>query len=108
MIAWHEKHQVPLGATLCEDERCRIVQGDCFERIRNGPAAEFDAILIDIDDGPEEVLNPDHLSFYSIEGLRDARRCLRPDGVFGLWTRGIFDLSMGFSCLVMTACTTRG
>ncbi len=86
VIAWHEKQQVPLGATLCHDQRCRIVQGDCFERLRNGQAAEFDAVLIDIDDGPEEVINSDHRSFYSIDGLRGARRCLRADGAFGLWT----------------------
>jgi spermidine synthase len=86
VIGWHERRLVPLGATLCGNNRCRIVQGDCFGRIRNGQAAEFDAVLIDIDDGPEEVLSSDHRSFYSIDGLRGARRCLRPGGVFGLWT----------------------
>ena len=86
VIAWHQRRLVPLGAELCEDERCRIVQGDCFEYIGAASPGEFDAVLIDIDDGPEEVLAPGHRSLYSLDGLRTARRCLRKDGVFGLWT----------------------
>ena len=86
VIAWHENRLVPLGSALCSDPRCRIVRGDCFERLRSGAAAEFDAVLIDIDDGPEEVINPDHKSFYSVEGLGGVRHCLREGGVFGLWT----------------------
>lgn len=86
VIRWHERGLVPLGATLCGDERCRLIQGDCFERIRNDAGQGLDAVLIDIDDGPEELLSPSHGSFYSLDGLRDARRCLRPGGVFGLWT----------------------
>lgn len=86
VIGWHQRRLVPLGAALCDDERCRIVQGDCFERVGSASAAEFDAVLIDIDDGPEEVLAPGHRSFYALDGLRGVRRCLRTGGVFGLWT----------------------
>jgi spermidine synthase len=86
VIAWHQRRLVPLAATLGGDPRCRIVQGDCFARLRKGRAGELDAVLIDIDDGPEEVLSPDHRSFYSVDGLGAARRCLRPGGVFALWT----------------------
>ncbi len=86
VIAWHERGLVPMGETLCDDARCRLVQGDCFARVRADAGKDYDALLIDIDDGPEELLSPDHELFYSVEGLRDARRCLRSGGVFGLWT----------------------
>ena len=86
VIAWHERGLVPLGATLRDDPRCRMVHGDFFARVRDHGEPGFDAMLIDIDDGPEELLSPDHGSFYSVAGLSDARRCLRTGGIFGLWT----------------------
>lgn len=86
VIAWHDRGLVPLGSVLTGDPRVRIVRDDCFARLRDSSRTGLDAILIDIDDGPEEVLSADHSWFYSADGLSAARDCLRPGGVFGLWT----------------------
>lgn len=88
VIDWHRRELVPLAAALGDDERCRIVQGDCFQWIRNGTGGSYDAVLIDVDDSPEHLLSPEHGSFYTATGLADARRSLRPGGVFALWTAG--------------------
>jgi len=88
VIDWHRRELVPLAAALNADERCRIVQGDCFQWIRDSSAGSYDAVLIDIDDSPEHLLSPSHGSFYTETGLADARRSLRPGGVFALWTAG--------------------
>ena len=88
VIDWHARELVPLAAALRDDERCRIVQADCFQWIRNGSGGSYDAVLIDIDDSPEHLLSPAHGSFYTELGLADARRSLRPGGVFALWTAG--------------------
>jgi len=88
VIDWHRRELVPLAATLNADERCRIVQGDCFQWIRDSSGGGYDAVLIDIDDSPEHLLSPSHGSFYTETGLADARRSLRPGGVFALWTAG--------------------
>ena len=37
---------------------------------------------------PDHLLSPGHGSFYTATGLADARRVLRPGGVFALWTAG--------------------
>lgn len=86
VIAWHERGLVPMGTALVDDERCQLVECDCFQRVRNPQGSPVDAILIDIDDGPEEVLSSSHESFYSVEGLGETRRGIRDGGVFGLWT----------------------
>ena len=86
VIDWHARRLVPMADVLHGDPRCRIVQGDCFARLRGEVREEFDAVLIDIDDGPEELLSADHRPFYSVAGLRATRRSLRAGGVFGLWT----------------------
>jgi len=89
VLSWHERELVPLAAELRDDQRCNIVQGDCFDRIRAGADASYDAVLIDVDDSPEHLLTPEHGSFYELEGLTHARRLLRPGGVFALWTAGL-------------------
>ena len=50
------------------------------------PERRYDAILIDIDDAPDDVLGDSHSSFYSEENLRLAKRWLKDDGVLALWT----------------------
>lgn len=86
VAAWHRNGLVPLGERLCNDARCRIVVEDCFERLRRAPERRYDAILIDIDDAPDDVLGDSHSSFYSEENLRLAKRWLKDNGVLALWT----------------------
>ena len=88
VIDWHRQDLVPLAAALRSDGRCRVVQADCFQWIREATSASYDAVLIDIDDSPEHLLAPGHGSFYAEPGLADARRSLRPGGIFALWTAG--------------------
>lgn len=86
VIAWHTRRLVPMGEVLCSDARCRLVQDDCFARLLREPDRRYDAILIDIDDAPDDVLDASHTGFYSAANLRMAKRWLAPDGVFALWT----------------------
>jgi len=91
VIDWHRRGLVPLGAVLCADRRCRMLQGDFFARVRNGldpedPQRRFDAVLLDIDHSPRHVLDPRHSTFYEAEGLRVISRQLRPGGILGLWS----------------------
>lgn len=86
VLAWHRGGLVPAGAELCGDSRCRLVQDDCFAFLLREPARRYDAILIDIDDAPDDVLDASHTGFYSAANLRKAKRWLAPGGVFALWT----------------------
>ncbi|MFY9345750.1 MAG: spermidine synthase [Planctomycetota bacterium] len=86
VIGWHRRGLVPLGPALCADPRCRLIEGDCLQRLQAGDGTSYDAILIDIDDSPIHLLDETHAAFYSVSGLRAARRSLRPGGIFALWT----------------------
>jgi len=93
VIEWHRRGILPLGEALASDVRCRLVHGDFFERLRSGegllapaPQSRFDAILVDIDHSPRNVLSSAHESFYTREGLRVLAAQLEPAGVFGLWS----------------------
>ena len=91
VIDWHRRGLVPLGATLCADPRCRLVQGDFFALAGAGfdpqaPARRFDAVLLDIDHSPRHLLDAQRGAFYEVEGLRGIARQLHPGGVFALWS----------------------
>lgn len=86
VIAWHHRGLVPLGATLANDPRCHLIEGDCLQRLRAVDVPRYDAILIDIDDSPIHLLDEGHAGFYEVTGLTAARQSLKPGGVFALWT----------------------
>ena len=93
VIAWHENGQVPLGAVLTSDPRCRLVQGDFFAMAGGDrgfdpdlPGRRFHAVLADIDHSPRHVLHPSHAAFYVPAGLRRLSERLWPGGVFALWS----------------------
>jgi len=93
VIEWHEKGLLPLGRTLADDPRCRLLHGDFFALAASeagfdadAPGRAFDAVLVDIDHSPEALLDAGSSSFYQAGGLRRLAKHLRPGGVFGLWS----------------------
>ena len=96
VIGWHQDGLVPLGKPLTEDPRCRLVHADFFALSRDSgksfdpenPAKKHDAILLDIDHTPTNVLHQTNTRFYTREGLSELARHLKPGGVFALWADG--------------------
>jgi spermidine synthase len=88
VIDWHRKRLVPMAETIMRDPRCSVVHGDFFEHVAAGAAhpQPYDVILLDIDHSPDSWLHARHGDFYTAAGLRGLAACLRPGGVFGLWS----------------------
>jgi spermidine synthase len=94
VIEWHASGLLPLGKRLVEDRRCRLVHGDFFAMSASAgegfdpdaPDRRFDAVLVDIDHSPGNLLHSSHATFYQAEGLRRLAEHLRPGGVFALWS----------------------
>ena len=103
VIEWHRNGLVPLGETLTSDQRCRLTHADFFalsQDIENSfdplnPAKKHDAILLDIDHTPTNVLHQTNTRFYTEEGLGELARHLKPGGVFALWADGEPESSFG-------------
>ena len=90
VIGWHEQGLLPLAGSLV-DPRCRLVHGDFFAMVARPdgfgtPAAQFHAVLVDIDHTPRHLLHPSHAPFYTPAGLRRVADLLHPGGVFALWS----------------------
>jgi spermidine synthase len=93
VIDWHRRELLPQADILTADPRTTLLEGDFFALLRDGtgfdaatPDRRFDAILLDIDHSPVNVLDPTHADFYTAAGLRRLGGRLHPGGAFGLWS----------------------
>jgi spermidine synthase len=94
VIEWHQAGLIPAGRQLAADPRCRLVHGDFFAMAASpatgfdpeAPGRRFDAILVDIDHAPDNLLHPGHAGLYDVRGLRLLAAHLKPEGVFALWS----------------------
>jgi spermidine synthase len=93
VIEWHEQGLLPLGKPLTHDPRCRLIHGDFFAMAHSAagfdvaaPGRRFDAVLVDIDHSPRNLLHPRHAALYQPEGLARLAGHLHPGGVFALWS----------------------
>jgi len=74
----------PSGHPLA-DPRSRVHVGDVADLIRQSSRG-FDAVLIDVDNGPEALVRRENDWLYSGDGLRATRAALRPRGVLAVWS----------------------
>lgn len=85
IIEWARGPMAELAAGCLDDPRVRLIMGDVGSVI-DGAAGDFDAILLDVDNGPDGVVRDGNNSLYSASGLRAARRALTPGGVLAVWS----------------------
>src|SRR4051794_36136282 len=93
VIEWHEQGLLPFGKQLTGDPRCRLFNGDFFAMSHSSagfdadaPGRRFDAVLVDIDHSPRNLLHPRHAALYQPEGIGRLADHLQPRGVFALWS----------------------
>jgi len=85
VIEWNRGVLSLVAGHPLKDKRVSIHQGDVGQLIRAGQGA-YDAILLDVDNGPEGLTRKENNSLYSMAGLSSAFAGLRPGGIFGVWS----------------------
>jgi spermidine synthase len=85
LVAWNRGPLAPLAGHPLEDPRVVLQAGDVGTALAR-PEPPFDAILLDVDNGPEAVTVAGNHRLYSPEGLALARAALRPGGVLAIWS----------------------
>jgi spermidine synthase len=91
VIRWNREHFGPLAEYPLEDPRVRLLDGDVAHLLQDC-RDEFDAILLDVDNGPEGLTREKDNWLYSGDGLRNARIALRENGVLAVWSCGDYDM----------------
>ncbi len=87
IIAWARGPMADLAAGCLDDPRVRLIEDDVANVITAGPST-YDAILLDVDNGPDGLVRSDNDRLYTMRGLTAARAALRPDGILAIWSAG--------------------
>jgi predicted membrane-bound spermidine synthase len=89
VIAWNRSHLAPFSAHGLDDHRTHVVQEDLVRWLHQADAGErFDAICLDVDNGPDWTVTDGNRGLYTDAGLVALRRRLRPGGVLSVWSAG--------------------
>lgn len=86
VVAWNREFLGGVNGKLLDDPRVKIIVGDVFEVIRNAGNARFDAILLDVDNGPTSFVQAKNSRLYNRRGLGLISRALRPGGKVAFWS----------------------
>jgi spermidine synthase len=87
VIAWARGPLAEIFAGSLEDPRATVLAADVVEVI-GAQASAYDAILLDVDNGPEGLIRKANDALYDPKGLQAIRRALRPGGVLAVWSSG--------------------
>jgi len=87
VIAWARGPMADIFGDSLDDPRASIREADVVDVIRSHDSA-FDAILLDVDNGPEGLIRKANDALYDLKGLNAIRRALRPGGVLAVWSSG--------------------
>ena len=85
VIAWASGPMASLYGDCLTDPRVDVHEADVGDLIRAKPAA-YDAILLDVDNGPEGLSRRANDSLYSAAGLRATHAALSKGGVLAVWS----------------------
>jgi spermidine synthase len=87
VVAWARGPMAEIFGDSLGDPRVSIREADVTEIIRTH-RSKFDAILLDVDNGPEGLTRKANDALYSSAGLQAAQAALRPGGVLAVWSSG--------------------
>ncbi len=85
VVAWNREHLGALANHPLNDPRVTVHVGDVAATIRE-TREQWQAILLDVDNGPDAFTSPANAGLYGSKGLMAARRALSSGGMLGVWS----------------------
>ena len=83
---WLRAGLVPGAAAVLGDERVHLAIGDVVASLATAEPASCDAVLLDVDNGPDFLVHGRNATVYEEGGLGAAARVLRPGGMLAVWS----------------------
>lgn len=87
VVAWARGPMAAVFADCLDDARVAITVADVAAPIRSA-ASRYDAILLDVDNGPDGLTVAANDALYGEAGLEAARKALTPGGILAVWSQG--------------------
>lgn len=85
IIEWARGPMAELAAGCLDDPRVELILGDVSKAI-GAATRRYDAILLDVDNGPDGLTREANEGLYSAAGLATAKAALRPGGILAIWS----------------------
>ncbi|WP_328953825.1 spermidine synthase [Kitasatospora purpeofusca] len=87
IIDWHRGGPLAaFSAGALEDERVEVLHTDLLEYLAGADGARYDALCLDIDNGPDWTVTDGNAGLYGADGLAVLRHRLEPGGVLAVWS----------------------
>lgn len=87
LVEWNKTHVAALAKRPLDDPRVRVVEDDVLARITAASKA-YDAILLDVDNGPSALTRGGNKKLYGVSGVAACHRALKLGGVLAVWSAG--------------------
>ena len=87
VVAWARGPMAEIFGDSLNDPRVSVQEVDVADVIERNPRT-YDAILLDVDNGPEGLTRKANDALYDISGLKIAHTALRRGGVLAVWSSG--------------------
>jgi spermidine synthase len=85
VVEWNRGALGTLAGHPLRDARVRVEIGDVADTLQSSPGA-FDAVLLDVDNGPDAFTAATNARLYNDQGLAAARAALKPGGILAVWS----------------------
>jgi spermidine synthase len=86
VVAWCKGPLASLTNGALSDERVTTVVADAARFIADASPGSYDAIVLDLYEGPHHANSGPHDPFYGFEAMRRTAKALAPDGVLAIWS----------------------
>ncbi|MBW8781402.1 MAG: spermine synthase [Verrucomicrobia bacterium] len=86
VVEWNRTFMAGLNGRLLEDPRVQVRLGDVVDTISRARPASYDAILLDVDNGPTPMVRAGNVRLYGPRGLEILKARLKPGGRLAIWS----------------------
>jgi spermidine synthase len=86
VVAWNRELLAAVNGKLLEKKNVEVFTGDVFALIERSRSTPFDAILLDVDNGPTSFVQRGNRRLYDWRGLKVIRNALTPNGRVAFWS----------------------
>ncbi len=86
VVTWNRELLQGVNGKLLDDPRVEVLVADVFKILKRKDAERYDAILLDLDNGPVSMMQPENSRVYDKQGFARITRALEPDGCAAFWS----------------------
>jgi spermidine synthase len=86
LVDWMRDGTIPHGRRLLADDRARVVVADIVQAVAEAGPSSYDVVLLDVDNGPDQLVHAGNAVIYHPEFLERIRDRLDPGGALVVWS----------------------